>query len=123
MARRKSVRRRRTFFGRKRARRSGAITMRDLAIGGGLMSVGEPFLERFAAPIVGATGLGSIAMDGAKVIGGWFLAKKTRGIAKGAGIALMLFGIRNIVGQTIVPAVSGLAGGAANGGGFQQTVF
>ncbi len=114
-ARRAPVRRR--AFRRARSQRFNPV---NIAIGAGLVAVGEPILDSFTDRFTGSIGLGAIGTDAVKAGIGFVMAKKMRSpIAKSAGMALMVIGIRNIVRNV---SGGGLGIGAAPQA-FAQTVI
>lgn len=115
--RRRSVRRRaRTVYRRARSPRLNAT---NIAIGSGLVAVGEPILDSYLSKYTG--GQGTMLANGAKAALGYFVAKKMRSpIAKGAGVALMVIGIRNIV-RPLAGNIIGAPAQAATG--FTPTMF
>ena len=94
----------------------------NLAIGTGLVAVGEPILDSYIDKFTGG-GLGSMATDGLKIAGGYFIAKKMKNpIARSAGMALMVIGVRNLV-RPIAGRIIGAPQTASTGNGFTKTVF
>src|SRR3990172_11924573 len=103
MARRRGVKRR---FGRH----SAGLSVKDLAVGTAAVSVFEPFLDNLAGNFAGGL-LGGIGDDVIKAGLGWYLAKKQKGAIKGAGYALLVIGVRNIVAGFAGPMMGRLTGG------------
>ena len=106
MAKRKTIRRRRTT----------GINPKQLLIGGALATVAEPFIDQLSGRFASGM-LGGIGDDVIKLGIGYMMAKKMRGYGKGFGMALMLFGARNVVSSFVGGGLNILAPQTATAGG------
>lgn len=70
--------------------------MRNLLIGGAVVSFLEPTIDTFLDQMIPIQIAGTDPKDLGKVLIGYYLAKK-KGITKGMGYSLLLIGFRNIV--------------------------
>jgi len=111
---RKKARSVRRGFSRKTRSRSGSSSNpMNVLIPAALYGAGRPYISGLVSPISSMLPLGQYADEAVLGIGGYFLAKKGRGMIKNIGTAMLTVEAASIGSQLI-----GNVGGSNSGGAF-----
>jgi len=98
----------------RRSRRSGnkSISPMKIVLPAAIYGAGRQYLVNLAAPVTSMVPLGAYADEAVLGIGGYLLAKKTRGMLRNIGVAMLTIEAASLGSQLIKGSpVGGTSGG------------
>lgn len=100
-------------FGKRRSHRSGgkSVSPLKIIIPAAIYGAGRQYLVNLAAPLTAMIPLGAYADEAVLGIGGYFLAKKGKGMLKNVGVAMLTIEAASLGSQ-----IMGGGGSSSNGG-------